>query len=606
MHGRPEQQDAVAVAEGDVGEKIQAEHPRVRLVVRRRAVGARGPLPAGPDERLGKLLQRLGLKELRIGEDLIDPAALDRPHGALDCLHLGLRGRLCFPLGVAEPKEAREHGTAASPLREGALGQRQRLLCLSVRIVLRARDLVRQQLELVEAEDAVEDVPPPQTNVVSVLVRDREGGHRRHPGLVVVSKGHRGARGGGVEQRGEFAEAHHEVVHHILKAVASRDLGHGNESVDGLPQHLVILGVVEHHTDGRDGRPPDDAEHLPVERRLVAPAAHQPLPLHSALDELHPPAAGHLPPVPAPALELDLVLVDTIEDGLEHFARKVLLVVDAAHVLNERRLVHAPLDLLVVLVRVEHQDAVGEHAGGVLVLHAAAFPALLHELPREVVRHTLDLLGLSRDHERFQVGAERHLEVHAFEVEGGGVLFQHLHVEGLVLPEVLPDQTLVEARCVAQELRHRLGGHVRGPSAREKVNLPHELQPLLDVAVEVVRRHREPALVKLAAAEVGRPCGQVPWGLALLIPEVGVLLRVHQLLRLGGVPAARAAIGDGVNHGQEPLEAEQVHGAEGGVDWEGVLAEEVAELLEHIGGLDRAVKIGVHVHHKSGLAAKVH
>jgi len=113
---------------------------------------------------------------------------------------------------------------------------------------------------------------------------------------------------------------------------------------------------------------------------------------------------------------LDLARVDAVEELAEVRGWQVRIVVDSPIHPAELLLCHLVFHLVVMQVRIKHDDRVGEDIRRIGVVER---PRRLHEVPRgECLDDARDFLRLSRQPERVEEGAQRLRERHAREVEG--------------------------------------------------------------------------------------------------------------------------------------------------------------------------------------------
>mmetsp|Transcript_29327 Transcript_29327/g.81973 ORF Transcript_29327/g.81973 Transcript_29327/m.81973 type:complete len:377 (-) Transcript_29327:277-1407(-) len=328
---------------------------------------------------------------------------------------------------------------------------------------------------------------------------------------------------------------------------------------------------------------------------------HQPLPgLLAAAHRFRPLRRGHLVVAPL-VLDPDLVPADVLEQLGEDLPGEVLAVVDFPVVADELVQGHLLLHLCIVLVCVQHEEAVREHVHRVGVRHGVW---VLHVVPvSEDLQDARDLLRFAGQEEGLEVDPQRHVERVPFEVKKLHELPEDGHVELFRAPQQFADHVLVQARAVPQKLGHRDRLERRG----QQLDPLQELQALLVVPVEVVGPDRQP-LLQLLLHQHPRHPGLV----AVLRPHgppqaVGVLGRVGLGLGERRHPPLRAqALLDALHDGQQPLQAEEVCGGQRRVHREGVARQQVGDAAEDVGAVHGAVQVGVHVRHEGGVSGELH
>mmetsp|Transcript_119400 Transcript_119400/g.385498 ORF Transcript_119400/g.385498 Transcript_119400/m.385498 type:complete len:287 (-) Transcript_119400:251-1111(-) len=279
---------------------------------------------------------------------------------------------------------------------------------------------------------------------------------------------------------------------------------------------------VEVRVEAEQGVVPVAAPH---ELHEVGPAGRR-----NALSEA--PAAGGL----------DLVVVDALEDPHLHLFRDVLALVDAPVVAQEVLQGHAPLQLRVVLVGVQHDDAERKGVRSVRMLQVPStlctrVLAVLHVLPvvgvGEDLQHPVDLLRLLGEEEGLQEPPEGLINVRRAPVKG-----VHEGCEGVFrLRSGLPEK-----------LAHGRVGHAVVQAPQDP---PQLLGPLLEgrrarVARRQGRQSQEPGLLQHGPALLGlllQLRHEVLHGLAVapLLLDACKLHRVWAALGAG----ARAAAAEG-------------------------------------------------------------
>eukprot|EP00982_Pelagococcus_subviridis_P005785 29833-Pelagococcus_subviridis.AAC.5 len=281
VHVRQERLRAVFVAQRHADEDVEAEERDVlvlgagddepgagaaaggrrRRAARRSRVALRrvaARWAARRRQRADEVKQRLWFQKLRVvREDFVDAARVDASNRALLRGFFRLRERrLCGGAAVVvrvqaqEPEETARGGRLLRELRvrfrrrRFAAVERAHRPAVSLVHAETGSDFFREQTELLQAHDEVEQVTPPPAEGVAVPVRDRERGHRRGSRFIVLAESHGRSlrrRGGGrrrrrpaaaaaaaavaakIRRRRELTQRRHEVVHHVAQFVVPRD-----------------------------------------------------------------------------------------------------------------------------------------------------------------------------------------------------------------------------------------------------------------------------------------------------------------------------------------------------------------------------------------------
>uniref|UniRef100_A0A182QGI8 Uncharacterized protein n=1 Tax=Anopheles farauti TaxID=69004 RepID=A0A182QGI8_9DIPT len=213
----------------------------------------------------------------------------------------------------------------------------------------------------------------------------------------------------------------------------------------------------------------------------------------------------------------ELVRLHPLVDAVQHVPIDVVAVVDAAQVLHEIVAPHAPLRLQVgrVQIRVEHDDGEGEHEHGVVRAEPRHDVAVALAVPGgEHLHQPFDLLRLARHAEVALELAQRHVHLHAGQVELAGEAIQHRHVEGVLqVAEILADHLPREPLAGDQEpgdalrrvLEEALPDEIRDAALGllvEQVQ-PDAVLPLADRFRHLVRGGRVDDLVVLLHRVLG-------------------------------------------------------------------------------------------------------
>mmetsp|Transcript_24702 Transcript_24702/g.81008 ORF Transcript_24702/g.81008 Transcript_24702/m.81008 type:complete len:235 (+) Transcript_24702:1819-2523(+) len=207
---------------------------------------------------------------------------------------------------------------------------------------------------------------------------DREHRLRRQLYLVVADEdpvgllleGLQGV-GGLCELVERLDEGRDELVELIVQPMGGADLGEVVEALDRLAKHLVVLGGLENNGEGGDDAVPGDEEHVSSMDRSHRRSSDERVAIflpHSG-EQVVPSRLSvrvsiHIREV---LRHLDLAGGNAVVDVREESEREVLVVVDSPVHLHEVFFRHLLLHLVVVQVRVEHDDGVGEDVGCVSV-----------------------------------------------------------------------------------------------------------------------------------------------------------------------------------------------------------------------------------------------
>mmetsp|Transcript_19326 Transcript_19326/g.46379 ORF Transcript_19326/g.46379 Transcript_19326/m.46379 type:complete len:485 (+) Transcript_19326:1816-3270(+) len=233
---------------------------------------------------------------------------------------------------------------------------------------------------------------------------------------------------------------------------------------------------------------------------------------------------------------LDLVVRDVVVHSLEQLGRQVAAPVDPAVVAQELLARHLVLHLARVRVGVEHDHGEAQHVRRVLVgEHTRVLQAVL---PRELAHDPVDLLRLARQAERREEAADRLDELHAAEVEVGGVRGEDLRDEIGALAEVLADPPLGEAfgrpqvvgDCLGRLCEQLAREEVLHARRRLLVELAHTQRRLLVDGCDQLRWR------EAAGDGLGRRGHRRAGGVGSLVVR---LVRGRQLLRGRGGGATR-------------------------------------------------------------------
>mmetsp|Transcript_6085 Transcript_6085/g.17593 ORF Transcript_6085/g.17593 Transcript_6085/m.17593 type:complete len:521 (-) Transcript_6085:489-2051(-) len=145
----------------------------------------------------------------------------------------------------------------------------------------------------------------------------------------------------------------------------------------------------------------------------------------------------------------DRVVLHTVVQLLEVLSWQVRAVVDAPVVTNELVLRHPVADVLVVQVRLQHDQREREYEGAIGVLEHAGI--VQRVLLRELFHHPVNLLRLAREPEHRQKSPQRDVELLPAEVATINEAVQHGLIVWLVLAKVVPDSGLVETHVPLPE-----------------------------------------------------------------------------------------------------------------------------------------------------------
>mmetsp|Transcript_41426 Transcript_41426/g.104124 ORF Transcript_41426/g.104124 Transcript_41426/m.104124 type:complete len:360 (-) Transcript_41426:553-1632(-) len=313
-----------------------------------------------------------------------------------------------------------------------------------------------------------------------------------------------------VQRCRELAQADDQRVHHLVHLVVGGDARCQDEPVQRHLHRGRVIGVVQHHADGRDGWAPDEAEHVAVECLDAGTASRQlAAGKERSAAELRPPRGRHAGAAPGSGrrlLQLDGVADDGPVQVLLEIVRQVGAVVDAAIVALELLQRHLLLHLIIVRVGVEHDHAVAQDVRGIRVAQRAG--VLLVVARAKTVHDAVDLLRFARQLEGLQEQTQRPVEGHTRELKRLGEMLEDIQVEVVVilllqvdLPQKSANGLLVQPGACAQEAGNGLG--LQG--VRKKVAGLKEEEALLGVPVEVISGKNEAALEVFLATHSCHP-----------------------------------------------------------------------------------------------------
>ena len=152
--------------------------------------------------------------------------------------------------------------------------------------------------------------------------------------------------------------------------------------------------------------------------------------------------------------EFDLVVDDARENRLQRLPRPIFPPVGPAVVPDELLERHLALHLRVVLVRVEHDDAVTQHVRRVRVRHSLGVGGVIP--CRENLEDAGNLLRLAGKLKPVQKRPQRTIQRHALKVEDVAVLGERGDVEVLVVAEILPDNLFILRAGPCTSIHHWL------------------------------------------------------------------------------------------------------------------------------------------------------